>query len=107
MTDNELERSDKLQNEYWTLMANVMGLHQIITKIYAQLDSAQEGLDHNKTKCSLAEAKKVAAFFDKQFPDGIEYVIGCHEMEIEELNDDIAAEKFDPITALKTEIFRC
>jgi len=96
MTDNELEKSDKLQNEYWTLMGKVLGMHQMITKMYANLDAAQNGLDHNKTKFFLIQAKKEAAHFDKQFPDGIEYAIDCHEKEIEELNDEIEADTFDP-----------
>lgn len=93
MTDTELEQSEELQKEYWTLMFKVLNMQQKITKIYAHLSSASDGCDHNKCKVSLARAKQEASQLDKEFPDGIEYAISSHEKQIDELNEEVATEK--------------
>lgn len=93
MTDNESEKSEDLQKEYWTLMAKVLNMQQKITKIYAHLSSACDGCDHNKSKPSLAMAMREGYELDKQFPDGIGYAISNHLNQIEELNEEIATEK--------------
>lgn len=93
MTDSELEKSEDLQKEYWTLMAKVLNVQQKITKIYAHLSSACDGCDHNKSTPWVDRAIQEASELDDLFPDGIGNEIGSHVRQIDELNEEIDTEK--------------
>jgi len=95
MRDNESERSEKLRDEYFSLLNKVINLHEKITKIHGHLWSALE-LDHELNKSDIEQAKEVARQFDQKFPEGIEYAIDHHVSRVKELDEEIFADTFDP-----------
>jgi len=95
MTNDESERSEKLRDEYFSLLNKVINLHEKITKIHGNLWSALE-LEHELSKADIEQAKGFAMQMDQVFPDGIEYAISFHQEQVKELNEDIFTETFDP-----------
>lgn len=94
MTTHESERSEKLRDEYFSLLNKVINLHEKITKIHGNLYAALD-LDHELTKSDIEQAKEVARQMDQAFPDGIEYAISFHEEQVKELDEEIYSDNFD------------
>ena len=96
MKSDELERSDKLGTEYHQLMNQVISMHEKITKVHGFLWAALE-YDHNVSKFYISQARAYARKIDEEFTDGIEYAIKCHVEKVDELDEDILADTFDPV----------